>query len=254
MTENENAHPVFEQHGSFVHMKLGRNPVKHDARTLQFARYFDDAVLPQIPTSHATPHVPSWPMYGNDRLGDCTCAAAGHMVQGWTEAVGALRTPLDADVEHFYIPVTGNQDDGRNEIDVLNAWRKLGFGGDKIGAYVSIDPTNVAHVKAAIYLFGGVYTGIALPLSAQGEREWKVATGAAGEPGSWGGHAVPYLGYTRSTFTCVTWGATLPLTVGFNDKYTEEVYAIISPDFLDAQGHSPQGFNLAALTADLANL
>lgn len=244
-------------------VKLGRLDVRVDPKTLMFANYIDDAVvLPTIPSSFTAvgTKVKSWPMYGNDRLGDCTCAAAGHMIQAWNAA--ALRfanPPTEQAIEHFYIPVTGSQDDGRVELDVLNAWRHTGIGTvpgliDKIGAYVSVDPQNLAHVKAAIYLFGGVYTGIALPRSAQGQSEWKVVPGPNSQPGSWGGHAVPYFAFTKSTFTLCTWGELMRMTTGFHKEYTEECYAIISPDFINSAGETPQGFNMAALTADLAAL
>lgn len=245
-------HPAYP----FAGMKLGRDPVRHDARTLQLAHFIDDAALPPIPSSHTPPYI-TWPMYGNDRKGDCTCAAAGHMVQNWTATAGALRTPLDADVERFYIPVTGNEDDGRVEIDVLNSWRHVGFGGDKIVAYAQIDPKNHAHLKAAIYLFGGVYVGIGLPRTAQNQHsEWTVVGhGPDSEAGSWGGHAVPYVGYNSAALTCVTWGALMKLSYGFNDAYTDEAYAVISHDWLNANSQqAPSGLNLAALLASLPSV
>ena len=58
-------------------VRLGKLPVRHDVRTLQLARYVDTAVLPAPPASYdETAHVHDWPMYANDRIGDCTCAAS----------------------------------------------------------------------------------------------------------------------------------------------------------------------------------
>lgn len=245
-------HPHFDEHGSFAGLRLGALPPKRDARTLQFAKYVDDAyTLPKIPKTLHAPAGVTWPMYGNDRLGDCTVAAAGHMIQAWTSFAGRPVTPTDADVEAAYWG-TGTADDGRVEIDVLNYWRKTGIGGDRIGAYVQVNSHDLPHVRAAIYLFGGVYAGIALPLSAQRQSKWSAAHGPDSAAGSWGGHAVPFVGYTASTFTCVTWGHPLVLTNGFNDAYTDEVYAIVSKDFLNEAGVSPAGFDFAALSADLA--
>ena len=66
-------------------VKLGKLPHRHDPRTLQFARYLDQTALPAPPaTLDDTKGVASWPMYANDRIGDCTCAAAAHMVEVWT--------------------------------------------------------------------------------------------------------------------------------------------------------------------------
>lgn len=248
-------HPHLDRHGSFEALPLGRVAPKHDPKTLRLASYLDDTVvLPEIPTDHDwTAGVPSWPMYGNDRLGDCTIAAAGHLVQAWTAAAGALVTPDDALLEQAYIPGTGTDDTGRFEVDVLNYWRQTGIAGDQIIAYAYVDPQNLDHVRAAIYLFGGVYTGIALPKSAQGQPVWDVVgDGKTGDsqPGSWGGHAVPYLAYSPDGLKTVTWGAVLGLTNAFHLAYCDELYAPISADFL-AAGKTPAGFDLAALQADL---
>lgn len=260
-------HPQLAEHGSFDHLKLGRKPAQHDKRTLELATYLDPAILPTIPPAHdLAAAVTDWPMYENDALGDCTIAAAGHMIQAWSTAAGTPKTPAMSDVASMYWE-TGDPpmaaadpgsatDDGRDELSVLKYWRATGLGADKIGAFVSVDPKNPALVRAAIYLFGGVYTGIALPLAVRGGHAWDVAgPRLIGQfaPGSWGGHAVPYEAYDQQGVTVITWGAPLKATWRFHAAYTEEVYAIISPDFL-AEGKSPEGFDLAALTADLTAL
>ena len=268
-------HHAFHAEHGFSHLKLGRNPVRHDARTLRLARYLDDAVvLPTLPPScDLTAAVPSWPMYDNDRLGDCTWAAAAHMVQAWTAANGSVYTPDPSLVDLAYWqtgqpPSTtgtpgGPTDTGRVELDVLNYWRQHGFGGapDRsapITAYVAVDPRNTEHVRASIYLFGGCYLGVALPITAQRQRVWDVvgdpATDPDSAPGSWGGHAVPELAYdSAGNLKVITWGAPLQMTQAFHDTYVDEAYAIIAPDWLPS-GKTPQGFDLAALQADLAAL
>ena len=76
---------------------LGRLPVRRDVRTLALARYVDRAELPRRRRHlDLTKRVPDWPMYANDRLGDCTCAAAGHMIEAWTAAAGQRRRGLRA--------------------------------------------------------------------------------------------------------------------------------------------------------------
>lgn len=223
-------HPEFAIAGSFEHLKLGAKPPKHDARTLQLASYLDETiVLPEIPAKEDwTLGVRTWPMFGNDRLGDCTCAAAGHMIQAWSHAAGHPKTPADASVIAMYRSTGDGTDDGRYELDVLNYWRHHGLGRDRITAYVAVNARNVEHVKAAIFLFGGVYTGIALPKTAQHQQVWDVVGDLTGDskPGSWGGHAVPYHAYRQegeqAVFTCVTWGGKLDLTEAFHLSYTDE--------------------------------
>ena len=108
-------------------------------------------------------------------------------------------------------------------------------------------------VRTAAYLFGGLYIGIALPLTAQTQEVWdwtKSLTGHAA-PGSWGGHAVDVVDYGPNDLTVVTWGAVKLMTWAFWDRYVDEAYCILSPDYLKA-GEAPNGFDLATLQEDLA--
>ena len=238
--------------------KLGRLPVRHDPRTLRLARYIDPAKLPEPPAGlDLAAAVGDWPMYGNDRLGDCTTAAAGHMVEAWTAAAGGSaievseRAVLDA-FEHVKLvdPATGEE--GAVELDVLRFWRKRGIGGHRIGAYAAVSLHDEHLVRAAAWLFGGLYIGLAMPLTAQRQHVWSWTGSLRGpaRPGSWGGHAVDVVGYDAGSLTVVTWGRLQTMSWSFWERYCDEAYAIISTDFL-AHGRAPNGFDLAALEADL---
>lgn len=247
-------HPQLVKHGSFSHLKLGRIKPDKPIKALRLDPYVKpEALLPQIPTEiDWTKGVLEWPMYGNDEEGDCTCAAAGHLIQGWSAAAGNPKTPADGDILQAYIPGTGTDDTGRVETDVLNYWQNVGIGGDKILGWVSINAANLDLVRAGIALFGGVYAGIQLPTSAQAQAVWDVVPGMV--PGSWGGHAVPYLAYNSGGFICITWAHPLVLTYNFHNACTDEVYACLSEDFLNSQGETPEGLNLDALRGDLIAL
>lgn len=232
-------------------MKLGKLSPRHDDRTLRLANYHDTVTL--APPAVVAPRNVSWGMYANDRLGDCTCASAGHMVINWTDLGKHERSPAEADVIALYDLVNGGQDKGAVEIDVLNAWRNHGLGADKIAAYAAIDLKDHEKVKLATYLFGGCYIGLALPLSAQSQvgKIWTVGRGANGAPGSWGGHAVNVVGYDWYGLTVVTWGQLQRMSWGFWDRYCDEAYAVISPADWDG---SVRGVNLDSLKADLAKI
>ena len=85
-------------------------------------------------------------MYANDRLGDCTCAAAAHLIQDWTSNNSGEVTLADPDILKAYEAVSGydpdthTNDNGAVETDVLNYWRHTGIGGRNIHAYVSLEP------------------------------------------------------------------------------------------------------------------
>jgi hypothetical protein len=247
-------------------MKLGKQSPRHDPRTLQFASYLHAADLPTPPPSvdYSTKVTGPWGMMDNDSVGDCTCAAAGHLIMEWTANVGAESTPADTDIVGAYSaitgydPKTGANDNGAVETDVLNYWRKTGIAGHKIMAYAALEPGNQEHVLDAVDLFGGCYIGVALPVSAQRQDVWAVPPGGThgdGAAGSWGGHAVPVVAYDRQGPTVITWGAPKRMTWGFWEAYCDEAYAVLSEDFLE-QGPNggvaaPSGFDLSALEQDL---
>jgi hypothetical protein len=253
-------------------LKLGKQPARHDPRTLLFATYAT-AALPAPPASldlTAKVKVP-WGMMDNAQIGDCTCAAAGHLLMEWTaNAQSKTVIPTDAQIIAAYSaitgynPKTGANDNGAQEIDVLNYWRQTGIAGHKIQAYMALEPSNHTHIMDGTWIFGGCYIGLALPKSAQAQTSnkqiWSVppsGTGGDGAPGSWGGHAVPVVAYDSRSLTVVTWGALQTMTWGFWAAYCDEAYAIISPDFLEqkkGQPVTPDGFDVQQLLEDLSDL
>jgi hypothetical protein len=249
-------------------LKLGKNPARHDPRTLLLAAYTTKA-LPNPPGSFdLTGKITVWGMMENDQLGDCTCAAAGHLLMEWTANAGKkMFSPSDKQIVAAYSaitgynPTTGANDNGAVEIDVLNYWRQSGIAGHKIGAYMALEPSNHIHVMDSVYIFEGCYIGLQLPKSAQAQvqnhQSWSVPPGGAtgdGKPGSWGGHAVPVVAYDARGVTVVTWGALQVMTWSFWETYCEEAYAIVSNDYLTGKKLTAQGFNMAQLQEDLADL
>lgn len=252
----------------YSRVKLGKLAPRHDDRTLKLHNYIDLAALPPAPTStnRVQPFAARFPMFMNDTLGDCTCAAVGHMQQFWGDLSGAKEQFTDTDIELLYekvggyVPGNPSTDNGADELTVLNYWRKFGIksgtGQKKIFGYASVNPSHVEMVKVGSWLFEGLYIGVALPVTAQTQPVWDVVPngGADAEPGSWGGHAVPVVDYNASTLTIVTWGALKEMTWAFWNKYIDEAYAVLSTDAVKASGVTAEGFKLAQLTADIKGL
>jgi hypothetical protein len=200
-------------------------------------------------------------MMGNDTLGDCTEAAKGHAIQIWSLNLGRMVTVPDSIVlsayesECGYVPGQPATDQGGVELDVLNDWRKSGFGGHKLLAYVATSPGDVMHIQQAIWLFGGAYIGVALPLTAQAQTEWALVPddGSGGAaPNSWGGHAVWCFGYDSIGVSFITWGKRMRMQWPFWATYTDESYSLISQDWLNSSSVAPSKLNLDALMNDLA--
>ena len=240
--------------------KLGKLPPKRDPRTLKLWDYLGDTLPVPPPSVDYSTAVPEFPMYLNDRLGDCAIACPAHMVQVWTCDVGDHpTTPSDAEVLTEYEIVGGYKgtpetDQGCVALDVLNQWRKVGLFGHQIYAFTKVNPTNHTEVMDGINLFGALYIGVALPLSAQGKDEWLVVDSPQSEPGSWGGHAVPIVAYNPDYLTVVTWGGLLNMSWNFLDAYCDEAYAALSLDWIARSGQAPSGLDLSQLQDDLARL
>ena len=257
----------------FHNAKLGKRPARLDARTLKMAHYLKHPAALPIPPAEVSyvVDVPSWPMLLNDQLGDCVIAAMGHMVQQWTFFSGgpaAMQVMTDAEALAAYEAIAGynpadpTTDQGTDMLTALNYWRNTGItvAGKlhKIAGYVSIDPTNALQVQLAIWIFGNLFTGVALPVSAQSENDWTVPDGgiygAAGQPGSWGGHCIPIDARSPITATCVTWGERLKMSHNFFTDYCDELYAVLSNDWIGSNGLAASGIDLKALQADIAQL
>ena len=240
-------------------MKLGRKPRRIDKRTFKIERYMP--VLPPIPTAiDWTGNVPDWGELGNDTVGDCTCAAAGHLEMLWTSQASTEYIPSTADVLAAYSAITGynpadpSTDQGANMLDVLNFWRNAGIAGHKIKAYAAVNPANVPQIKSSVALFGGLYAGVNLPQSA-------IDATMAGQP--WtnvndnniaGGHAIPIVSYNLTSLTCITGGQKQIMTWAWLAKYMDEGYCVLSQDWFKPGGLTPSGFNMQTLNNDLQPL
>jgi hypothetical protein len=218
------------------------------------------APLPAPPTECRYDRaVANWPMYGNDTLGDCTIAAAGHLIESWSASAGAPVVPTESAIVSAYSavsgydPATGANDNGAAEQGVLAYWQSTGICGNHLAAWAPIAPGDLARLRQATWLFGGVYLGIEVRSST--ERQFE-----AGQPwdyvGPWfnpvvGFHAVPILGYDAQYFYVCTWGAIQPVTPAFIEHQADEAYALVDSAFVGASGASASGFNMAQLRTDL---
>jgi hypothetical protein len=227
--------------------KLGRLAKKTDERTLQFAKYLKTD-LPTAPANvDYSANIADWGMMFNDQYGDCTIAAIGHLIEAWTK--GQTIIP-DKDILNFYFAITGGQDTGCNELDVLNAWANAGLDSDKIGAFAQVTPTNLDEVKQGIYLFNGLYIGVNLPQSAEDQFQAGENWTVSGDNTIIGGHAVILVGYDTDYVYLVTWGQLVKATWDWFTTYTEESYVLIDNDYFTG-AKTAEGFDLDTLIGDL---
>src|SRR5579864_5450304 len=169
-------------------MKHGKQPARHDDRTLLFQNYWlpGPPPAPSVDWGSAV-HPDHWGMMENNNYEDCTCAAAGHLIMAWTANVDRLQpVPTNAVIDAYaqitgFNPKTGANDKGAVVLDVLKFWRREGIAGHKIVAFVElpVDPDttkavrfNAEHMRIVIGSFVGTYVGLQLPKSAMTQDVW----------------------------------------------------------------------------------
>lgn len=209
----------------------------------------------------------------NDRLPDCTCAAWAHSEQIHSTRAKRPERPTDENVMALFSRTGQEQglsnNQGRYMLGVLRSLIRTGFaqtgddpdgsGLEKIIGYAAVNPLDQTEVKAAAWLFGGLYVGAGLPLTARktlSTNRWGCASMSdpAAAPGSWGGHAMWVSAVNKEGPVFVTWGRRVQATWCWWRRYVDEVYAVLSDDWARADYPSPSGFKRDQLVDALGNL
>jgi len=249
-------------------LRLGKARPKFDRRTLLFAQYLKKGLaLPPDFVDYAEA-VKRWPMMGNDKYGDCTCAAAGHLIQDWTANTGKMRVLGNSAILRVYRHFVGKHpgpDAGVSMLDVLKYWRTTGFAEDKIHAFAQLELKDSTQVRDAVYLFGGCYIGLGLPNftvpNGVGDPNvpWLVPpsgpNGKKGAPNPNNGHCVPAVSYDARNLYVVTWGTLKPMSWQFYMAYADEAFVILDPDWINKKlKRAPPGLDLKSLESDLSKV
>lgn len=244
---------------------LGKRPPKIDPRTFKLSNYLP----PSPPPAANWLKLSKWDMYGNDAVGDCVEACAGHMINIWDSySVPNAKQPTTKDIIAAYSAVTGyrpgdpNTDQGTVMLDFLKYWRNVGIAGHRIYAFAAIKPGDLKQLQQAVWLFGAAMVGLAMPITAQNQPNgWSVPGNLTGDaaPGSWGGHCVPVGAYqdsipARLRNAVITWGSNITMSDFFYETYCDEAYAVLSQEWMLTNGNAASGFNFTQLQADLSAL
>jgi hypothetical protein len=252
---------ILDQNG----VRYGANPAKPEklAKVLKLENYatqeFTEFVPPGFDWMMCVPDSVDL----NNSLGDCVVAAMAKMERSWTANLSlgrSIATVTDADILSVYEkgagynPADPSTDQGWDLLSALSYWQRTGIAGRKIGAYAAINPKHHYMVRAAIYLFGGIYTAFDLPNSIWDQMYPKLWDVLANDGGFAGGHCVTFQGVSKAgNPICRTWGEPQEMTWAFFDKYCTEVYCIQSPDYI-ANNMTIAGVDLATWTADMTAL
>jgi hypothetical protein len=255
-------------------LHTGKHPFVPDDRDLKLEDYVDLA---------ATIHVP-WNLGHEDRMpqprlmlgngpddsvapgfggaGDCVLALIANAIR-LACAIGGKPIPPITGREAIaaYSEVTGyvlgdaSTDNGTDMRNALNWWRKTGFRDangvrHKLGAFALIPQGGHRNWYRALWqLDVGVGLGIQFPTSAMDQfnagKVWQLVPGATID----GGHAI-LLDARRQWPKVETWARDQDVSEPFLEHQVDEAWALFMPDML-IDGKTPEGLNVAQLTADL---
>lgn len=218
-------------------------------------------MLPPVPVNidYASPLPVDLGMMCNDRVGCCTSAGAYHARQVWTRYVtGITQTASDEEVLRFYEECTGydphdpTTDRGAVEQDVLTYWLRTGLPisadpvpqRNRLLAMLEVDPRDWDDVRRTIWECGVCYIGFQVPRWFEQEELpelWDVRYGA--DNSAVGGHCVVLVGADLATVELISWGRRYRMTKDFFQTFTDEAYALVSPDWVTATGRTPLGLS-----------
>ena len=268
-------------------LKYGRKPVRHTAASFMRSHIMTRALnaLGTPPAtspdwvSAVTKQAGQWFMDGNDQYGDCVIADCAHVEMLRTANVGTIWLPPQANVLALYAYFQGmkidpnadlapsslsqieqylaNNDNGCDELTVIQYLTSTGWLGRKLDGSANLDPTQLDQIRWANCIFGASRLGLNLPDSAQSQFEagqpWSPVVGAQLD----GGHDVPVVGYDGTYFYVVTWGKLQPVSPAFmtakypdGTPYVEEAHAELAFDWVNQAGTCPAGLNLTKLVAN----
>jgi hypothetical protein len=242
-------------------LRFGKKLPKFHPKTLLLKDYLPKTALPAPPVANGWEYAVSdatWSqsMLGNDSVGDCVEVMALHYIMAAQGNVGNRVTFTTDQAIQLYSAITGynpsdpHTDQGTAITDLLAYWQNTGIYGHKILGWAAVNPSDLAQVRAALYAFGGLLAGIQVTSEMmqefQDSQPWNSFGGDVE-----GGHGVPILGYGRLGQTVITWAKRQQSNLDFW-SVVDELYCVVTPDWLDAQGKSPSGLDLQTLQSDLS--
>ncbi len=245
-------------------MKLGRSrKSRYDRRTPWLSRYLDARAY-DAPPPHDdwTGPTSAYTYLGNDRVGNCTYAALGHMFQQRSALIGMSCRLTEGHVIDAYKAGTGydgspETDNGGQMIDALIRAKHVGIGPYKIEAFARVNVHDDVEMKAALHAFGCVYVGASLPrrIRSQGASWYLPPADQRTEDDvvdSLGGHAFLYTGQQRGSWIAMPWVEKTRIDDPWSDLQVDEGWVALCPLWSSAMRVAPNGFDYQRLLRDLS--
>lgn len=213
-----------------------------------------------------------WELLGNDQAGDCVAVTWANIRRLVTATLATENYPTQDQVWQFYRTqnpdfdpngsAAGNgpgsyADQGMDVQAGLEYLHKTGGpDGVKAVAFAAVDPRNADEVKAAIAIFGYVWTGVTVTAANMNEFEagqpWDYVPGSPSQ----GGHSIITAGYGPPAAgplggdeRFITWAAESSFTDRFWAHRVDEAWVALWPEHLGSKEFLA-GVDLGALAAD----
>lgn len=205
-----------------------------------------------------------WQMLANDSAGDCVAVTWANVRRLVTAALSTEQYPTLDQVIAFYKTQNPGFPSEDNGMDIQTALEYLvkhgGPDGVKAVGFAAVDVKNVEEVKAAIALFGYVWTGIDVLDVNQSEfgsgEPWDYVKSSPVDGGHsviTGGYGAPGAGPLGGDERFITWAAETSFTDAFWQHEVEEAYVVIWPEHL-ANPAFLAGVDLAAFAVDFTEI
>ena len=246
--------------------KYGRRKPRPGRKALQLRDYLT-GIVPAVPAGedYLAKLGGGWQMLGNDTYGDCVAVT-------WANVRRIVTTLLTANGYYpaqdqvFTVYKTQNPgfpaDDNGMDIQTLLEYLVENGGPDGVKAvgFAAVNHADAAEVKAAIALFGYVWTGV--NVLGVNQQEF-----GCGQPWDWspsspvdGGHSVvtggygaPGAGPLGGDERFITWAEETSFTDAFWANSVEEAWVVIWPEML-ASSDFLAGVNMQQLAADYTEI
>jgi hypothetical protein len=263
--------------------KRGANPRSHGVVIPRLENHVDAELLASLPAASGIvdreSRVGSWPIYLNNQIGDCTCAGMGHAVAQWTAFSGS--TPggamfADQVIQEMYSavsgydPTTGANDNGAELYQVCDYMMKTGITDvngklHKIAGYADIAGfNNLGYLKQVLNAFGTVYLGVNVgnqdEVNFSDGKPWTLPVNGKQVGADNVDHCIvmSYSGFSvpgvYDSETIITWGAEQKMNVPWAWTNIGEAIAIVSEDWMEANGDTLLGQSMAQLIAELKSV
>lgn len=260
LSEHPNAEREVPQDPKLGHAGVAR-PV------LGLADYVDPNAR-KVPAAVHRSHLEfPWGALLNDSIGDCGEAMAIHGIEAFHLDAGTAVPPFgDPQAEKAYEDVGGyvpgdpSTDKGTDNQTLVDYWRDVGIldaAGQRhtIAGSLFIPPHRIDLTKLGIWEFVAVFRAIGLPITAQGQRRWRVTDPSLqgpAAPGSWGYHDIPYFSFDAKCLRNVSWGVPMLVDWPFDLAYAVQGIVVVTHEQTNLRGISPSGIDWTQLNADLA--